>query len=69
MSSSLRKWFLAGCALVVALSAPRAAECVGNGLGGPYRTQAKPVVHAAAVARVQPVQATPLVVRQERLTR
>jgi|GEM_PF-1526894 len=69
MSGSLRKWFLAGCALVAALSAPRAAECVCNGLGGPYRTQGKPVVQAAAMARVQPVQVTPLVVRQERLTR
>ena len=41
----MRKWFLLGCVAVAGLSAPRAIECVMNGIGGPYR---------AGVARQRP---------------
>lgn len=37
MGKHMGKWFLAGCVAVAGLSAPRAIECVRNGIDGPYR--------------------------------
>ena len=51
MNSSMPKWFLLGCVAVAALSAPRAIECVRNGIGGPYRAgvvRPRPAAVAAA---------------------
>lgn len=63
MTSSMRMWFLCGCAAVAGLSAPRAVECVGNGIGGPYRggvqtrrAAAQQVVAAAPRANASPTE-------------